>query len=254
MRLDKQVQEWFTRTPELVEAMFDGLPDVMFYVRDAAGRYLWADQTRIERARLKVRANIVGQTADPLFPVAGSSTAAQHLEVNRTARPIRDSLRRYRTCRGDRFWCLRSKFALLDASGHIVGLAGLSRRSATPERAPSKPQPTRAIPGLHRRRPGSAPHLGYTGFTVLPPFAAWMPGRVTADEREVCLGAFANRLRRLDPTEPLFFHPWSDCDETQRLKPGIAARSGVQWNPHSGQTFEAAAVDHSPRQAVPPRT
>ena len=157
MRLDKQVQEWFPRTPGLVEAMFDGFPDVMFYVKDAAGRYLRAHQTRIERARLKVRANTVGETADPLFPVAGSSTVAQDLEVIRTARLIRDSLRLYRNCRGDRFWCLSSKFPLLDASGHIVGLAGLSRGSATAERAPSKPQPTRAIPGLHRRWPGWAP-------------------------------------------------------------------------------------------------
>ena len=94
--------------------------------------------------------------------------------------------------------------------------------------------------------------LGYTGFTVLPPFAAWMPGRVTADEREAYLDAFAKRLQRLDQTEQLFFHPWSDYDETQRLKPGIAARSGVQWNPQTGQTFKAAAADHFRRQGVPP--
>ncbi len=127
MRLDKQVQGWLTRTPGLVEAMFDGLPDVMFYVKDVEGRYLWANQTLIDRAGLKVRTNIVGQTADQLFPVAGSSTVAQDLEVIRTGRPIRDLLRLYRTYRGDRFWCLSSKFPLLDAAGHIVGLAGLSR-------------------------------------------------------------------------------------------------------------------------------
>lgn len=93
--------------------------------------------------------------------------------------------------------------------------------------------------------------LGYTGFTVLPPFAAWMPGRVTPDEREAYLDALADRLQRLDQTEPLFFHPWDDYDQTQRLKPGVAARSGVQWNPQTGQTFEAAAVDFAQRQAVP---
>ena len=94
--------------------------------------------------------------------------------------------------------------------------------------------------------------LGYTGFTVLPPFAAWMPGRVTADEREGYLDAFADRLRRLDQTEPLFFHPWDDYDQTQRLKLGVAARSGVQWNPQTGQTFESAAEDFAQRRAGPP--
>ena len=73
--------------------------------------------------------------------------------------------------------------------------------------------------------------LAYTGFTVLPPFVAWMPGRVEAGERAAYLTAYGERLAALDAAAPLFFHPWSDYDETQRLKPGVVARSGVQWNP-----------------------
>ena len=95
-------------------------------------------------------------------------------------------------------------------------------------------------------------YTGYTGFTVMRPFAAWMPGRVTADERQAYLDAFADRLQRLDQTEPLFFHRWNDYDGTQRLKPGVVARSGVQWNPRTGQSFEAAAVDFAQRQDAPP--
>lgn len=37
--------------------------------------------------------------------------------------------------------------------------------------------------------------LGYTGFTVLPQFAAWMPGRVTAEDRARYLTEYAERLR-----------------------------------------------------------
>ena len=73
--------------------------------------------------------------------------------------------------------------------------------------------------------------LAYTGFTVLPPFVAWMPGRVDAAQREAYLTGYERRLAELDATEPLFFHPWDDYDESQRLKPGVVARSGVQWNP-----------------------
>ena len=43
--------------------------------------------------------------------------------------------------------------------------------------------------------------------------------------------AYRGRLAALDATEPLFFHPWDDYDESQQLKPGVVARSGVQWNP-----------------------
>jgi len=91
--------------------------------------------------------------------------------------------------------------------------------------------------------------LAYTGFTVLPPFVAWMPARVSPQERQTYLSTFAERLRHVESTEPLFFHPWSDYDESQRLKPGVAARSGVQWNPSAGQTFEASASDFAKGQA-----
>ena len=73
--------------------------------------------------------------------------------------------------------------------------------------------------------------LAYTGFAVLPPFVAWMPGRVDAAARAAYLTEYRVRLGALDALEPLFFHRWDDYDETQRLKPGVVARSGVQWNP-----------------------
>ncbi|MGJ7530067.1 NAD(P)H-dependent oxidoreductase [Variovorax sp. GB1P17] len=91
--------------------------------------------------------------------------------------------------------------------------------------------------------------LGYTGFTVLPPFAAWMPARVQPQERQSYLGAYVERLRNLERIEPLFFHPWSDYDKSQRLKPNVAARSGVQWNPNAGQTFEESASEFAQQQS-----
>lgn len=96
--------------------------------------------------------------------------------------------------------------------------------------------------------------LAYTGFTVLPPFAAWMPGRVSAEERARYLADYAAQLTALDDVEPLYFHPWNDYDDTQRLKPGIKARSGVQWNPRADQTREEAAeAEHANRFDLPYR-
>ena len=95
--------------------------------------------------------------------------------------------------------------------------------------------------------------LAYTGFAVLPPFAAWMPARVVAAQRAGYLTGYADRLRTLESAEPLFFHPWSDYDETQRLRPGVAARSGVQWNPRAGQSFEQSAQDFKDGGAPPSR-
>ena len=83
--------------------------------------------------------------------------------------------------------------------------------------------------------------LAYTGFTVLAPFTAWMPSQVSLEERERYLQAYAQRLTELEDIEPLFFHPRQDYDENQQLKPGVVARSGVQWNPRADQTFPASA-------------
>lgn len=53
--------------------------------------------------------------------------------------------------------------------------------------------------------------LGYTGFTILPPFAAWMPARVSAAERQAYLDAFAERLRSIDRIESTA-DSWDDHD------------------------------------------
>ncbi len=127
MQLDRQGMEWLIRTPGLVETLFDGLPDVLFYIKDREGRYLWANRTLIDRAGLEGLKAVVGRTADQLFPVTGSSTMAQDMEVIRTGRPIHEVLRLYRTYQGGRYWCLSSKFPLLNETKRIVGLAGLSR-------------------------------------------------------------------------------------------------------------------------------
>ena len=92
--------------------------------------------------------------------------------------------------------------------------------------------------------------LAYTGFTVLPPFAAWMPSQVSHEEREQYLQAYGQRLAELEDTEPLFFHPQRDYDEHQQLKPGVVARSGVQWNPQESQSFENSASTYDQKNKL----
>ena len=70
--------------------------------------------------------------------------------------------------------------------------------------------------------------LHYTGFDVLPPFVAYMPGSVGQAGREAYLDAYSLRLRDVERTAPLFFHPADDYGPNERLKPGVTARSAVQ--------------------------
>lgn len=72
--------------------------------------------------------------------------------------------------------------------------------------------------------------LRYSGFDVLPPFVAYMPGRVGQGGREQYLDAYEKRLLAINETPRLFFHPSDDYGPNERLKPGVFARSGVQRN------------------------
>ncbi|WP_245217847.1 NAD(P)H-dependent oxidoreductase [Pseudomonas eucalypticola] len=88
--------------------------------------------------------------------------------------------------------------------------------------------------------------LAYTGFAVLPPFTAWMPASVTEHERQDYLTGYAEQLNCLDSLQPLYFHPWEDYDDSQRLKPGVIAKSGVQWNPRAEQNKVQAWSEFTP--------
>lgn len=72
--------------------------------------------------------------------------------------------------------------------------------------------------------------LRYSGFEVLPPFVAYMPGRVGEAGRKAYLGAYRKRLGEIDTTPRLFFHSAEDYGPNERLKPGVLARSGIQRN------------------------
>lgn len=72
--------------------------------------------------------------------------------------------------------------------------------------------------------------LRYTGFDVLPPFCAFMPGRVSPAEREAMVAAWRRRLDDIKTTPRLFFHPKDDYGPDERLKPDVLARSGIQRN------------------------
>lgn len=93
--------------------------------------------------------------------------------------------------------------------------------------------------------------LAYTGFTVLPPFPVWAPGSLNQAQRQDYLQQYAQHLQHLSDVTPLYFHPWQDYDHSQRLKPDVLARSGVQWNPRAGQTFAESAEAFKEQHPLP---
>lgn len=78
--------------------------------------------------------------------------------------------------------------------------------------------------------------LAYTGLKVLPPFLAWAIHYTTHEQRQAYLDAYSERLRTLERTEPMFFHPLSDFGTDLRLKPGIEPRAVGQRRDESSRS------------------
>lgn len=118
---------------EGLRSLFDRLPDVVFFLKDHAGRYLTANRPLAERCGCGDPEKLKGRTVHDLFPAAlATRYAAQDAQVLRTGRAILDRLELHWQRRGREGWCLTTKLPLRNAHGEITGLIGLSRDLRSP--------------------------------------------------------------------------------------------------------------------------
>ena len=138
--------------------LFDGLPDVVFFAKDAEGRYRAVSDTLVRRLGRRTKRDLLGRTARELFPAPlGERYLEQDLEVCRTGRPVEDLLELHLYPDGREGWCLTTKVPLLDVAGRVLGLAGVSRDVRPPDAADGAVEGlAEALRDLHER-PGS-PH------------------------------------------------------------------------------------------------
>ncbi len=67
--------------------------------------------------------------------------------------------------------------------------------------------------------------LAFCGFKVLPAFIGWSIQSVDSETREGYITQYADRMRALEQTEPLFFHGMADYGPDWRLRPEVEART-----------------------------
>lgn len=114
--------------PYPVEALFDCLPDVVFFVKNLRCEYVALNQTLVERCGRQSKGDLIGRTADDVFPSAlGQSYRAQDEEVLRSGIAIRNQLELHFYPTGRRGWCVTNKLPLRGRQGDVVGLHGLSK-------------------------------------------------------------------------------------------------------------------------------
>lgn len=114
--------------PKIAEALFDALPDVVFFIKDRLGRYVRVNQTLADRCAGGDKARLIGRLPSEVFPPAlAASYARQDAAVLRTGKPVEHQLELHVYPGGKAGWCLTTKHPLRDAKGHITGVSGISR-------------------------------------------------------------------------------------------------------------------------------
>jgi AraC-like DNA-binding protein len=117
-----------------VEALFDTLSDVVYFVKDRQGRYLVVNASLARRCGRSDKRDLIGRTAHDIFPPPlGDTYLAQDLAVINGAQPIQNHLELHLYPNRKAGWCLTDKMPLLDAAGRTVGMAGISRDLGLPD-------------------------------------------------------------------------------------------------------------------------
>lgn len=110
------------------EALFDRLPDLVFFVKNHRGEYVVVNQTLVDRCDYQEKRELIGRRADEVYPSPlGQSYRLQDEQVLRKGEAILNQLELHVYPSGDRGWCLTNKLPLRNRAGQVVGLVGISR-------------------------------------------------------------------------------------------------------------------------------
>ncbi len=130
-------QAFFDRCPGAAEVMglFDQLPSVHFFAKDASHRYVAINRaTLVDVFGLEQPEQLIGRTDTEFQPPAlAEAYHAEDRAVMQAATPIPGRVWLVPHVRGTPRWYVCSKTPLRDLAGEVIGLAGAMYRVETPE-------------------------------------------------------------------------------------------------------------------------
>lgn len=130
MNRSLQVRDQFIERvgPIIAETLFDGIPDIVFFVKDARGLYVSVNQTMVERCGFSDKKDLIGRTAAEVFPRhLGDAFTDQDRQILAGGPSFRNHLELQLFSPGRQGWCLTNKEAVRTTDGTIVGVCGISR-------------------------------------------------------------------------------------------------------------------------------
>ncbi len=112
--------------PADIEALFDAIPDVLFFIKDCQGRYTHINQTMLRRLGLKSRKEVIGRTAAEIYPTGLSADYAEQDARVLAGDVIENLMELHLFANREPGWCLTCKRPL-EVDGQVQGLIGISR-------------------------------------------------------------------------------------------------------------------------------
>ena len=117
----------------ILEQLFDHTPDLAFFIKDAAGRYVAVNHSLLERHGLRDKAQMLGRRPCDVCPGEfGRIPSEQDAAILRTGTPIIEHLELHWYLPHKPVWCLTTKLPMRDAAGNITGIIGISKDVRTP--------------------------------------------------------------------------------------------------------------------------
>jgi sigma-B regulation protein RsbU (phosphoserine phosphatase) len=124
---ERQADEALARERDLLQALMDNIPDTIYF-KDTASRF-----TRVNKAQAKVLGvakpeDAIGKTdADFFTPEHARAALEDEQKIIQSKLPITDKAEWIRRGDGQFRWVSTTKTPILDRSGQVVGLVGISR-------------------------------------------------------------------------------------------------------------------------------
>lgn len=107
--------------------LFDALPDVQAWIKDAQRRYLWVNRAFLLNYGMHQLAEVLGKTDDDLSPAHLATHFREGDEAVLAGQTVQGRLELVGRFDHTASWCFTTKRPVRDAKGRIVGTAGITR-------------------------------------------------------------------------------------------------------------------------------
>jgi len=131
MRSKRFQADFFARMadPHAVRAIFEHLPGVFFFVKDARGRHIAANSETFARFGIEREDELVGAMDERFFPAEWAKAFREDDQrVIRSGKPLINRLELWYNEQRNLDWFLTTKLPVRDRSGKVIGVMGITRR------------------------------------------------------------------------------------------------------------------------------